>query len=151
MTKKYHLEKENNKKKLNDCNLKQMNGYSFKPKNKIKYPGVIVTKIDVINPTLIEKLLKKKVKKKLDIYLQYLIYLLNESDGEEGATDMVLDELERYRQMVNNCYQKYLTEKYMRLFNEKIEFMKYEVKRRKEELYQIQYQEELEEERRRSR
>ncbi|MBS7021230.1 MAG: hypothetical protein KH135_05160 [Firmicutes bacterium] len=151
MTKKYHLEKDKKVKKVNDSSLKQIDGYSFKPKNKIKYPGVIVTKIDVMNPTFIEKLLKKKVKKKLDIYLQYLIYLLNETDGEEGATDMVLDELERYRQMVNNCYQKYLSEKYMKIFNEKIEFMKYEVKRRKKEMEQINYQEGLEEERRRSR
>ena len=113
MEKTYRLKKEKKKKKIKSCNLKKIDGYIFTPKNKIKYPGITVTKFKAVNPEIIEKLLKKKVKKKLEVYLQYLFYLLNESNDEPGATDMVLDDLARYQQMVKNCYQKYLGEQYI--------------------------------------
>lgn len=153
MVKAYRLNKEKKKKKSEPFDFQSLDGYSFKPKNKIKYPGITVTKFKVIKPVIVENLLKKKVEKKLEIYLQYLFYLLNESAGEEGATDMVLDDLARYQQMVKNCYQKYLGEKYIENLEKKIEFIKVQAKQREQELYQIRYMQEesYEEERKRAR
>ena len=151
MEKTYRLKKEKKKKKIKSCNLKKIDGYIFTPKNKIKYPGITVTKFKAVNPEIIEKLLKKKVKKKLEVYLQYLFYLLNESNDEPGATDMVLDDLARYQQMVKNCYQKYLGEQYISELEKQIEYIKFCAKQREQELYQIRYMEQMETERKRGR
>ena len=69
MKKTYHLTKDKKKKKIKTTNLKTVDGYVFKPKNKIKYPGITVTKFKAIDREIIERLLKKKVKKKLEVYL----------------------------------------------------------------------------------
>ena len=151
MEKTYRLKKEKKKKKIKSCNLKKIDGYIFTPKNKIKYPGITVTKFKAVNPEIIEKLLKKKVKKKLEVYLQYLFYLLNESNDEPGATDMVLDDLARYQQMVKNCYQKYLGEQYISELEKQIEYIKFCAKQREQELYQMRYMEQMETERNRGR
>ena len=151
MEKTYRLKKEKKKKKIKSCNLKKIDGYIFTPKNKIKYPGITVTKFKAVNPEIIEKLLKKKVKKKLEDYLQYLFYLLNESNDEPGATDMVLDDLARYQQMVKNCYQKYLGEQYISELEKQIEYIKFCAKQREQELYQMRYMEQMETERKRGR
>ena len=151
MEKTYRLKKEKKKKKIKSCNLKKIDGYIFTPKNKIKYPGITVTKFKAVNPEIIEKLLKKKVKKKLEVYLQYLFYLLNESNDEPGATDMVLDDLARYQQMVKNCYQKYLGEQYISELEKQIEYIKFCDKQREQELYQMRYMEQMETERKRGR
>ena len=151
MEKTYRLKKEKKKKKIKSCNLKKIYGYIFTPKNKIKYPGITVTKFKAVNPEIIEKLLKKKVKKKLEVYLQYLFYLLNESNDEPGATDMVLDDLARYQQMVKNCYQKYLGEQYISELEKQIEYIKFCAKQREQELYQMRYMEQMETERKRGR
>ena len=151
MEKTYRLKKEKKKKKIKSCNLKKIDGYIFTPKNKIKYPGITVTKFKAVNPEIIEKLLKKKVKKKLEVYLQYLFYLLNESNDEPGATDMVLDDLARYQQMVKNCYQKYLGEQYIIELEKQIEYIKFCAKQREQELYQMRYMEQMETERKRGR
>ena len=151
MEKTYRLKKEKKKKKIKSCNLKKIDGYNFTPKNNIKYPGITVTKFKAVNPEIIEKLLKKKVKKKLEVYLQYLFYLLNESNDEPGATDMVLDDLARYQQMVKNCYQKYLGEQYISELEKQIEYIKFCAKQREQELYQMRYMEQMETERKRGR
>ena len=147
MEKTYRLKKEKKKKKIKPCNFKKMDGYLFTPKNKIKYPGITVTKFKAVNPEIIENLLKKK----LELYLQYLFYLLNETDGEPGATDMVLDDLARYQQMVKNCYQKYLGEQYILELEKQIEYIKFCAKQREQELYQIKWMEQMEEDLKRAR
>jgi hypothetical protein len=151
LEKTYRLKRDKKKKKIKSCNLKKIDGYLFTPKNKIKYPGITVTKFKAVKPEIIENLLKKKVKKKLELYLQYLFYLLNETDGEPGATDMVLDDLARYQQMVKNCYQKYLGEQYILELEKQIEYIKFCAKQREQELYQIKWMEQMEEDLKRAR
>ena len=143
MKKTYHLTKDKKKKKIKTTNLKTVDGYVFKPKNKIKYPGITVTKFKAIDREIIERLLKKKVKKKLEVYLQYLFYLLNETDGEPGATDIVLDDLARYQQMVKNCYQKYLGEQYVSELEKEIAYIKFCAKQREQEIYQIRWMQQM--------
>ena len=60
----------------------KINGFKLKPKKDLKYDGVKVEKMVLINPTFIEKLIKKKVKHKLDMYLQYLITVLDDDYTE---------------------------------------------------------------------
>ena len=56
------------------------NGYGFTPKNHVQYEGIKVDKLVLVKPTFVEKVLKKKIKKKLDFYLSYMIKLLEDDD-----------------------------------------------------------------------
>ena len=40
-------------------------GFSFKPKNNVKYNGVVVNKLVVMKPSFVEKVLRRKTKKRL--------------------------------------------------------------------------------------
>ena len=44
----------------------EKNGFNIKPLNKINYPGIKVNSMIIVNQSFIEKILKKKIKKKLN-------------------------------------------------------------------------------------
>ena len=110
--------------------LKNENGYKIKPKNKIKYDGVVVNEMMIIKPSLIEKLLKRKINIKLDHYLQYIISVLDDDSSDTGRITTVLSDLNRYREIVKNTYRSYLNEKYIELLLKKIELLEYELKKK---------------------
>lgn len=119
---------------------KRNNGYKVTPKNKVKY-GVAVNEMFIINPSLIEKLLRKKIGIKLDNYLQYIITVLDdsESDADAGKISTVLSDLNRYQEIVQNNYKQYLNEKYIELLLKKIELLEYELKRKLMQLNAYNY------------
>ncbi len=110
--------------------LRSEKGYKVKPKNKVKYDGVVVNEMMIINPSFIEKLLKRKINVKLDHYLQYIISVLDDDSSDTGRITTVLSDLNRYREIVKNTYRNYLNEKYIELLLKKIELLEYELKKK---------------------
>ena len=45
--------------------LEKINGYKIKPKNSFDYKNIKVNSMIIIKPSFIEKILKKKIKRKL--------------------------------------------------------------------------------------
>lgn len=119
----------------------KINGFRVTPKNKLKYNGVKVNSLIIVKPSFIEKVLKKKVKRKLDYYLQYIISLMD--DDETGTTDLrfALNDLERYKSIVEYKYRKYLNQKYINLLLKKISILENEIKMKiiynQEEVFEI--------------
>lgn len=126
--KKYHLYKRKTKQRKIELNTKTEKGYTIKPKNTMKYEGIVVNSLNIINIDLIQTLLKKKIKKKLDAYLQFLITVLEEDDTDGGHLMFALNDLERYRRLVINNYKKYLEEKYIKLLMNKMDLIEQELK-----------------------
>lgn len=126
--KKYHLYKRKTKERKVELNSKNEIGYIIKPKNKMKYEGIVVNSMTIINNDLIQTLLKKKIKKKLDMYLQFLITVLEEDDTDAGHLMFALNDLERYRRLVFNNYKKYLDQKYLKLLKNKMDLIEQELK-----------------------
>ena len=110
--------------------LRSEKEYKVKPKNKVKYDGVVVNEMMIINPSFIEKLLKRKINVKLDHYLQYIISVLDDDSSDTGRITTVLSDLNRYREIVKNTYRNYLNEKYIELLLKKIELLEYELKKK---------------------
>lgn len=139
-------------KKIN-LGLKKEKGYKIKPKNRIKYDGVVVNEMFIIKPSLIEKLLKKKISVKLDYYLQYIINVLDDETSDDGRINAVLSDLNRYREIVLNNYRQYLNDKYIELLMKKIELLEYELKKKLMilESYNYLQNDEIEEKSRRAR
>ena len=105
-----------------------MDGYHIKPRNKIEYDGITVNSMLIISLDLIKILIKKKIKKKLDLYLQFLISVLDEEDTDPGHLMFALNDLDRYRRMVINNYQKYLEKKYLKILTNKFDLLEQELR-----------------------
>jgi len=102
--------------------------FKIKPKNKVKYEGIVVERLIIYDDQFIEKILKKKIKRKLDQYLNYIINYLDETE-DDGVTDLrhALNDLTRYKNIIDYKYRKYLDHKYVELLMKKISLLEYEV------------------------
>lgn len=130
MEKLYFLVKE---KVNNSANINfKLIGYEFKPKQEINYP-IKIESVILVKPSLIEKVLKLKTKKKLNFYLQYIIMLLDESD-DDSEFERVLDSVERYKSILKSRYRKYLDDKYIDLLLRKITLLEKQAKEKMEVL-----------------
>ncbi len=124
---KYLLVKDKKEESL-ETDLKKISGFVFNPQNNIKYDGILVDEIKLAKPELVEKVLKKKIKRKLSLYTQLIIELIDSSDEDDGTIDIVLNDLERYKRVINNNYKAYLSKKYLDLLLKKIDLLENELK-----------------------
>ena len=104
----------------------------------------------IIKPSFVEKVIKRKIKNRLDFYLKLIIENLDGADDSDD-TRKALGDLERYKKVINERYSIYLDDKYMELLNKKMDVIERELKNNL--LYSDYLEEEqvLEEEHRRSR
>lgn len=118
--------------KYNEQNVKfengKMSGFKITPKNEIMYDGVVVNSLLLMKPSFIEKILKKKNKKKLEYYLQYMILLTEDDNQDPGAISEILNDLSRYKDIVEYKYRKYLDDKYIDLLLKKVNLLERELK-----------------------
>ena len=123
-------------------NYSKDNGFIFKPQNKVKYKGVKVNTLVIMKPDFIEKLLKKKIKRKLDYYLLSIISLMDDDEGTTDGVRSALTELDRYKTIVEFKYKKYLNEQYLNLLYKKIAVLERELKMKlllmQEEIYDME-------------
>lgn len=120
----------------------KINGLKFKPKNNLKYKGVKVNSLIIVKPSFIEKLLKKKIKRKLDYYLQYIISLMDDEESDASDLKIALNDVARYKSIVEYKYRKYLDEKYINLLLKKMDILEREIKMKlvykQEEIYDME-------------
>lgn len=110
------------------------NGYKVKPKVK-KEDAIEVNKIVFVSPTLTEKLLKKKINKKISkLLLELNTTYDDETDGGEGRFRNMYKEAEKLRAYLINVYAKYLGKTYASLTLKKLELI---INEYKEKLYII--------------
>lgn len=109
--------------------MKKLNGFKFKPSNKVCYDGITVNKMTVVNSIFVEKILKRKIKKRLEVYLRFIISLV-ENNEETDPTDLrsALNDLSKYKDIIRYKYQMYLDQKYTMLLLKKIELLEKELK-----------------------
>ena len=142
----YYLEKEkyNNHEAVIDNH--KLHGFQVTPKNKVKYDGIIVNQMTVIKPSFIEKVIKKKIKRRLDAYLQYIIHIMDHPEEDGSGTRIALNDLERYKNIIKNKYRIYLEEKYVELLLKKIALLERELK-----IKNYYYEQELQEQEEKSK
>lgn len=122
--KKYNFNKDNNivSGYIND----KISGFKIRPRNNIAYEGIQVSRMVLVEPKLIENVLKRKIKIKLNAYLNYLISTV--SDGDDGDASLVLDDTLRYKRIIINKYSKYLDPKYIKELLVRVRFVEEELK-----------------------
>lgn len=147
----YYINKNDSSKEIIYLDFDKLKGFNFSPQNNIKYDGIVVNKMVIIKPSMIEKVLRKKIKKKLDLYLKLIIRFIESEDGDSGdSIREALNDLTRYKNIIAYKYGKYLDEKYLKLLIKKIALLEYELNS-KLLIYQEEYTYEEEMTTRRSR
>ena len=125
--KQYYITKEKYNGEVVYLNYNKLNGYKITPKNIVPYEGVRVNEMIIIKPSLIEKIIKRKIKLKLDSYLKYIISIIDGNNSDDD-TRRALDDLQRYRILINQKYAIYLDDKYLSLLNRKMDVLEREFK-----------------------
>lgn len=121
----YIVAKTENNGELTFINYSKLNGFKIKPRNNVEYQGIEVNSMLIIKPSFIEKILKRKNRIKLDYYLNYII---EESDDDSTDARQVLDNIERYKGIIEFKYRKYLDDKYINLLNKKLDLVTKKIK-----------------------
>ncbi len=131
---KFLVVKTNDSKEIKYFEYDKISGYNIKPNPKLKFQDAInVNKMILINPSLIEKMVDKKVKRKFD-YLINLLSVVYENDDDTGeGLRLALNEAEKFRMELCNKYKQYIKEEKYDLLLKKIAILE-------DELYlRIQY------------
>lgn len=114
-----------------EINYRHFDGFKVKPRNKVKHEGIRVDSLTVTNRSFIDQVLKKKTKKKLELYLQYIISIIDDEESTDpNGVLLALNDLVRYKGIIDFKYRKYLDEKYIELLLKKIELLERELKRK---------------------
>ena len=98
----------------------KINGYNITPKSNI-YDAIKVDKIVFVNPSLSEKIIKKKIDIKIKNFLKILGELDDDDgDNEEGIRQSLMD-AERLKLNILNTYRRYLGNTYQSLTLKKVQ------------------------------
>ena len=127
------------KNELNDAitylEYEKLHGFDVKPKGKIPMENMInVEKMVVINPSLIEKLVDKKCKRMLERILKMTSVIYNDDaddDSDNNGLNEILNELNKFRNLIQNKYKEYMSQKEYKLLLKKLEIVENEIKLRK--------------------
>lgn len=107
----------------------KLKGYTFKPKDNLNVDDLInVSKLVVINPSLIEKLIDKKCKKTLEKIIKMISIIDDEDD--DGNIGLVIDMIDHFRELILNKYSDYMDKKEINLLLKKLDILSAEVKLR---------------------
>lgn len=124
----YYISKKGKNGEIVYIDYDKLAGFNITPKNNVKYDGIVVNKMIIIKPSLIEKVLKRKIKNKLNLYLNLIIKMIDDETDADGDTFReALNDLSRYKNIINYKYKKYLDDKYFNLLQKKIELLEYEL------------------------
>lgn len=124
----------------------KISGYNIKPNPNLKFQDAInVNRMILINPSLIEKMVDKKIKRRFD-YLINLLSIVYENDDESGdGLQLALDEAEKFRNELCNKYKQYLKEEKFELLLKKIAILEDELYLRMQYIMNREYFAEYEE------
>ena len=112
MSEKKYIVKKENKSVVSKKKVKSIEGFSVKPRNKVKIGEMIdVKEMVLVDNGLIKSLIDKKVKKNFDKLLKMYLILNEDDSASDGDWDLVLDELERFKEHFLSKYKKHLKEK----------------------------------------
>lgn len=108
---------------------KSLNGLNFNPKNNKDY-GITVSKMIIVKPEIVRRLLIKSTKRKLDMFIRMLANLTDDDTTTDASLREALNDLSRYRNIVEYKYKKYLDAKYQEQLIAKIDILEGEIKKK---------------------
>lgn len=124
----YVIEHKGEEKKLTYHNVKIV-GLSVTPKNNIKDLTIKADKIILIDPNLCETYIRRRINKKIDKVIKFMIKILNDEDTTDGDAGLVLDEVNKLKGIIINKYKEYMLESEYKTLLTKLILIEEEFKR----------------------
>lgn len=118
----YVISRDNKKKETTYLELDKLEGYKVNPKI-TKDGSISVSKIIFINDSMSEKLIRKKIDKKINVLLSEIKYLLEDENPDEDGIKKSLMDAEKLKLQIINMYVKYLGNTYHSLTLKKIQLI----------------------------
>ena len=106
---KYIIDKDNSELKLMYYNV-NIKGLSVNPKNDVKGLNIKAKKVVIADDELTDAYIKKRINRKIDKIIKFMLRILNDEGTTEDDTGMVLDEINRLKGIVINKYKNYMIE-----------------------------------------
>ncbi len=129
ISRRFVVKKEAQEETITYMEYEKLKGFNVKPKDSLKIEDMInVNEMIVINPGLIEKLVSKKCKRRLEKIIMMLSVVYEDENSDDGAIQMVLDEMEKFKTMLRKKYKDYLKKEEYKLYLKKIEILENEAK-----------------------
>ncbi len=109
-----------------------LQGFDITPKSGKSFEDCIhVNKMILIQPTLIEKLVHKKVERHFQRLLTIVTMLLNADDDTGTGLFECLSEIEKFRQEIKNKYRDYMSKEELHFMAKKLTILKEEVEQKR--------------------
>lgn len=124
----YVIEHKGEEKKLTYHNVKIV-GLSVTPKNNVKDLTIKADKIILIDPNLCETYIRRRINKKIDKVIKFMIKILNDEDTTDGDAGLVLDEVYKLKGIIINKYKEYMLESEYKTLLTKLILIEEEFKR----------------------
>lgn len=118
----YVISRDNKKKVTVYLELDKLDGYKVSPKT-TKNGSISVSKIMFINDSMSEKLIRKKIDRKINFLLSELKLIEENDNPDEGGIKKSLMDAEKLKLQLINNYVKYLGNTYHGLTLKKIQLI----------------------------
>lgn len=110
----------------------KLKGFNVKPKKTLNFEDMInVNEMIIINPTLIEKLIDKKCTRTFEKILTIMSIIDDSDDEDDTPFDLVLDELARFKSLIESKYKDYMEKEKYKIVMKKIEIITKELELRR--------------------
>lgn len=148
----YLIVKEKNKKEIVYFEYDKLSGFNMTSKNKnIKLKDAInVNKMVIVNPSMVEKLIDKKINNQMKKLINLIINIYDVDEDPGSSLMHALNEIEKFKREMINKYLSYMNKRQLNSLEEKIRMLESEVTK-KSYIINENYKEEEVYETRRSR
>lgn len=118
----YLIIKNKDTKSCSNTSFKQLHGYKVVPKKpNIRNNMIKVNEMNLIDPILIDKLLRKKVEKKIETLIFKIVNVMDSDDDDDAKK--ALTEAERLKYILVNEYQEFLEKEYIDKTSKKLQII----------------------------
>ena len=116
----YLIIKDKNSKSVTYFEYDKINGYKLKPKNTPFKDSINVNKMIIVNPSLIETLVTKKINNRFNKLIKLITYLYDVDDETGEGYKLALNEISKFRMELINKYRSYISEEKLKLIDKKL-------------------------------
>lgn len=129
ISRRFVVKKDAHEETITYMEYEKLKGFNVKPKDSFEMNDMInVNEMIIINPGLIEKLVFKKCKRRLEKIILMLSVVYEDESTDDGNIEMVLDEMEKFKTMLRKKYKEYLKKEEYKLYLKKIEILESEAR-----------------------
>ena len=131
MIKGYVISKNNKNKEINIIEYEKGNGFDVKPKNKVKKRDSInVSKVIFMSPTMIEKIVNRKVDKQYNKIINLVEDVATDDSDDTSFMVGVLNEVELFKSILIRKYAKFMLREQNEKLILRLNLMSKEIRRR---------------------